>query len=60
MAIALAWGEISDLVSESVAKKGGRRVNAWVGEHCSEGNPAEKNQGDGLTGRGFTLFCEPR
>ena len=56
----LACEEISHLATESVVPNAGRGVSLWLREHCVDSKLAEKIPADGLTGRGFGLFCEPR
>jgi hypothetical protein len=56
----LACEEISHLATESVVNNAELGVSLWFRVHCIEGKLAEKIRADGLTGRGFGLFCEPR
>jgi hypothetical protein len=56
----LAGEEISLLAPESARSNAGAGVSLWFRERCAKGISVEKIPGDGLTGRGFALFCEPR
>jgi hypothetical protein len=56
----LACEEILHLAIESVVSNARGGVSLWFRARCVEDKPVEKIRGDGLTGRGFALFCKPR